>query len=156
MCTGIRSAKRKAGALFEDGRKRHGLLERHAASRKRQELPGQLPRPPAGALGLIERPRVSITSGGARPRDRDVAHHRHQDVVEVVRNAAGEQAERRDAVCVGAFFTHLQRLGDISKCHDHPNRAAVRVSQGRGDLFNGTFAQVTGDEDGASARWSTR
>ena len=136
---------------------RHGLLDRHATPGERQELPRQLPRADAGLFGLVERAASAGPGRHRHARHRHVAHDRHQDVVEVVGDASGQQSERGELARLGPLFLHLERVGDVAERHDHADRAAGGVTKRRGDLFDRTLREIAGHEHRAAARrWAAR
>ena len=61
--------------------------------------------------------------------DLAVAEDRAQDVVEVVRDAAGERAHRLQALGATQLLLHLAHLGDVADDADDPLRHAVRVAK---------------------------
>ena len=144
----VRALEGEGDRLLEQCRQREGLLDRDAAFRERQELPRQLARPDACLVGVVERPR-----GTARRRrracHRDVSDDGHQDVVEVVSDAARQQPERRDLARLRALLLSLQRVADVAECHHHSDGAAEIVAERRGKLFDRTLGRIAGDEQRA-------
>src|SRR5207248_2987586 len=82
----------------------------------------------AGLLGFRE----PVCRGG--PPRRGGARHRqvpedcHENVVEIVRDAARQQSERCELAGLRTFLLHPQRIGDIAKGEHDTYDAAVAVT----------------------------
>ncbi len=107
----------------------------------------------AGEVGGAERGGVDATEelGGLRqvvrlgPEQVDRATDDGEDVVEVVRDAAGDAAERLEALNPPDLFLQPQLLGQVDRVDHEAGDAAVAAAEGCGPAVHEAVAAVLGE-----------
>ena len=117
-----------------------------AAAGERQQLRGQL----GGAAGAlfdgVHRPekRMVVVDVGFQPRG--VAQDATQDVVEIVGDAAGQQADGFHFLRLDEPLLQQLALGDIAHVFDHPGQFAVPVEEREGMQFQPAPLAIVADQ----------
>ena len=103
--------QRKVYGLRDDLRQPHCGTHRVAPFGKRQQLLREVARPQGRSLGLAQI-RFRLGEGlGVEQRKREVAHDRRQDVVEIMGNAAGQDADGLQTGTALHFLLQLRLAG---------------------------------------------
>ena len=119
--------ERKLGHLADDLRQQDGGAHRISALGKGQKLLGEIPGSQRRPLRLLQVAFDRRQPARVEQRQRDVAHDRGQDVVEIMRDASGQDADRFEPR--GPFQFLLEALADRDiPDHQHgPDDFAFRV-----------------------------
>ena len=111
-------------------------IDRHRAqillARERQQALGQR----SAALGALQRaidqPMQARIVGQALAQQIEITHHRHQQIVEVMRDAAGELADRLHLLCLPQLLLRLFAGGDF--LHQVGGALLDALLEGRGQF----------------------
>ena len=104
----------------------HLPRDRHLLPAESEQLMRELASPLSGRLDFLEL--VAIDSCRMTGQEQlGVAEHRGQQVVEVVRDAAGELSHRLDLLHLPELFFHQPLFGDIFANHDELGEGPVLV-----------------------------
>ena len=79
---------------------------------------------------MVSRPERSLFVVSLAPHHREPQRHRCEQVVEVVRDAAGHAAERVGALRVGEHLLALALLGDVEDRAEHGQAPPLRRARG--------------------------
>ena len=144
----LRTMQRKGGHLAHDGVEPHRGAHRFPALGKREELLREIARPQRRLL------RRAQARGGRRVgRDvelgeRQVAHDRREDVVEIMRDAAGEDADGLQPGRADQLLLEAVLVGHVAK-HEHgPDHLAVDGMDGRTTALDHAALAGARDEPG--------
>ena len=103
--------------LFHDGRHRHGPLFRFLLAAEAEDLPHQIPGAIAGREDLVQ-VGVDFRIGVFEAGQLGITHHRPEDVVEIVGDAAGQGADGLHLLGLAELGFHPNRLRDVPS-QDH-------------------------------------
>ena len=132
-----RTTQCETRALGDQLADRRGLLDRRAALGEREQLVRHAARAGAGSRGVGQAGEQRlVVRRDHRLGQRQVAGHAHQDVVEVVRQAAGEHAERLEPGRLGTFVLDQRFVGDVAEDPDRAGHLAIGVAGRRAGDFD--------------------
>ena len=130
-----------AGDVRPGGRELSGLaqhpgdvadaFDRLAALGERDELPGQVPGAQRGLGGMVERLGGVRARPGEEAREVEVAEDDRQQVVEVVREAAGEHSHGFELLGAHVLVLESLLVGEIPGQDDHRRRLAPGLAHQR-------------------------
>ena len=124
---GTRAAQRELHRVFQDRRRRERPLERLAALREGQQLGRQVHGQREGLFGLLEHLLRLVALPEVHPRERDVPEQALQQVVEVVRDAAGQGPDRLELLGSDQLLLQPPALGDVAVGAPEADERAPRV-----------------------------
>ena len=105
----------------------------HPAPGEQQELPGKASAPLGGQRDLVDVVQQRIVEGEGPGDDLAVAHHHHQDVVEVVGHPAGQPPDALQLLRLQELFFQPLALGDVGGDPAAGHRAPLGVVEGELD-----------------------
>ena len=110
-----------------------------------------MPSAHARLLGLRQQIVRRTGLGQCGARHRHVAQDRREDIVEVVGDAARQQAKRLQPGCLRVFRLNPERVGDVAEGQDHADHPSFQIAQRCGAFLDRPFAQIARDENRRSA-----
>ena len=136
------------GPVLEKRRKLDGFLDGRAAAGKGQKFAGQFACAHRSFLGFLQCAAHGLGGTITQVRQGDVAENHRQDVVEIMGDAAGEQADRFELAGFLPFRLGLESFRDVAK-DEHRADGLTQVVEDRcGGFRDVALIAVAGDQQG--------
>ena len=129
-----------------------GFFDGQSAAREREELAGQILRAQTRFFRVGEPAQRGVAGGQQDFRQRKVAEDDGEQVVEIVRDAAGQLAERFLFAELEQFVLHAAAFGDVTEDEHRAHHLVVRVADRRGGTAGGELRAVVADVQQRVAR----
>ena len=139
LASAVRAAQREADRVLDEFADRRGLLNRRAAAGEGQELLRQITRAQRGVLRVVQPRRHLVVRREEQGSEGDVSDDRGEQVVEIVRNPAGEQAELFQGLGFASLGFVALTLGDVAENQHHAGDFIFAVANRGGDLLDDVF-----------------
>ena len=123
-----------------------GFLDRRSAPGKGQQLLGEPPGLPGRAFDLGEHLEEAIPRLYPYLGQREIADDPHQEVVEVMGDAPGQQAHGFELLAPEALFFHPALGRDVAEHQDYANDAAVPVADRGAAVRDAALGAVPADQ----------
>src|SRR5947207_14781817 len=142
VASAVRAAQGKADRIlneFSDGR---GLLNRSAAAGESKKLLREIAGAQRSVLRIVQARAHFVIWREEQGSERDISDDRREEVVEIVRNSAGEQAELFQGLGFASLGFIALTFGDVAENKDHAGDFVLAVANGGGDLFDDVLAAL--------------
>ena len=127
---GARPAQRETRGVLDHRAERHALLDGLAPLREREQLVGEVDGEVERLLGLLEHRERAVAPVEGQLRHRDVPEHALEQVVEVVRDPAGERPDRLQLLRLEPLLLQELALRDVRDRLDHRGDTPRGVKDG--------------------------
>ncbi len=128
------------------------FFNRRAAAGKGEELLCEIAGAETGVLGVVQARAHLIVWRQEEGGEGDVADDGGEEVVEIVRDAAGQKAELLEGVCFAAFGFIALPFGDVAEDENDADDFVLAVANGGGDLLDDVLVAVLAIKVACSGR----
>ncbi len=136
----LRAAEGEADGVLDEFGDGGGLLNRRAAAGEGEELLGEIARAEGGVLGVVQAAAHLVVRREDEGGEGDVADDGGEEVVEIVRNAAGEQAELFQGIGFASLGFIALTFGDVAEDKDDADDFVLVIANRGGHLLDDVFA----------------
>src|SRR3954464_400647 len=127
----MRTTQGEADRVLNQFAYRRGLLNRRAAAGKGEELLREIAGPHRSVLGVIETGAHLVVRRQEEGREGNIADDRGEEVIEVVSNSTGEQAELFQRLGFASLGFIALTFGDVAENKDHAGDFILGIADGR-------------------------